>query len=161
MYCQNCGEMLNEDNKYCELCGTKQKKTTFQLYNSKKNLIGSVIIILLIIVSIKNLTKDPEEQYMNEIEQIISESDMKIKSTNSYSTKSTEETITFLEKKLDKLNLMEPPETIPKSVKDSHHTLYQGIEKIKNGIKYNDTVMLEQGQTTVAMVQLIYNNYLR
>ncbi|GMG67493.1 hypothetical protein WN867_09610 [Tetragenococcus halophilus] len=101
-----------------------------------------------------------EKEYLQEIAQITVDSDEKIKQTNVYSDAELNETVEFLGEELEKLDSLVPPESLPQEIKDSHDTLYKGVEQIKTGIDDSDAEMIEKGQTGVAMAQILYSDYI-
>ncbi|MBS7577100.1 MULTISPECIES: hypothetical protein [unclassified Enterococcus] len=101
-----------------------------------------------------------EAEYVQEVVDIVNNSDDKIKQTDVYSDSDMKDTANFLGKEMKKLDSMKPPKNLPKAMKDSHTTLYDGIGKIKMGIEERDVDKIQTGQTIVSMTFIIYNDYI-
>ncbi|WP_162302201.1 hypothetical protein [Tetragenococcus halophilus] len=126
----------------------------------KKIYVGGAVLLLgytFMLFSTEGLT---EKEYLQEIAQITVDSDEKIKQTNVYSDAELNETVEFLGEELEKLDSLVPPESLPQEIKDSHDTLYKGVEQIKTGIDDSDAEWIEKGQTGVAMAQILYSDYI-
>lgn len=101
-----------------------------------------------------------EKEYLQEIAQITVDSDDKIKQTDAYSDADINETVEFLDEEIKKVDSLDPPESLPQEIKDSQDTLHEGMEKIKIGIRDSDSEELQNGQTIVAMAQILYSDYI-
>lgn len=91
---------------------------------------------------------------------IVVDSDMKIKQTDVYSDEGMQNTADYLGKQMKKLKNIKPPSALPKEIKDSQETLYEGIDKIRTGILEQDIEKIQAGQTIVSMTMELYNDYI-
>lgn len=71
---------------------------------------------------------------------------MKIKQTDVYSDEGMQNTADYLGKQMKKLKNIKPPSALPKEIKDSHETLYEGIDKIRTGYWSKISKKFKQGK---------------
>lgn len=107
-----------------------------------------------------NTNELTEKEYIQKVLQIGADSDEKIKQTNAYSDADIEEAAAFLDEELKELDSLEPPESLPQEIIDSHDSLYEGMEQLKTGIRDSGVQTLENGQTIVAMAMMLYGDYI-
>ncbi|AUJ84414.1 hypothetical protein [Enterococcus sp. CR-Ec1] len=101
-----------------------------------------------------------EKEYVKEVVNIVVDSDVKIKQTDVYSDEDMQDTADYLGKQMKKLKDIKPPSALPKEIKDSHETLYEGVDKIRTGILEQDIEKIQAGQTIVSMTTVLYNDYI-
>lgn len=101
-----------------------------------------------------------EKEYVQEVVNIVVDSDVKIKQTDVYSDEDMQDTADYLGKQMKKLKNIKPPSALPQEIKDSHETLYEGIDKIRTGILEQDIEKIQAGQTIVSMSTVLYNDYI-
>lgn len=108
-----------------------------------------------------NTTERKEGKYLNAIFEEVYYSDEVIKDTahKGLTNDSIEYLIEELMESRGRIGQLEPPETLPVVVKDSHGTLEDGLEIIINGLRHHDAAELERGQTVVAISTLLYEKY--
>lgn len=73
MYCTNCGNKLNKNQKFCANCGTKneQTKLNFDLLKNKKILLGIILVGIFLLITFcitifntNNPKYDPKPKWM-------------------------------------------------------------------------------------------------
>ncbi|MCF1685057.1 hypothetical protein LQF67_05585 [Tetragenococcus halophilus] len=126
----------------------------------KKIILGGGFLLLGCLVMLFSTDELTEKEYLQEIAQITVDSDDKIKQTDAYSDADINETVEFLDEEIKKVDSLDPPESLPQEIKDSQDTLHEGMEKIKIGIRDSDSEELQNGQTIVAMAQILYSDYI-
>lgn len=101
-----------------------------------------------------------EKEYVQKVVNIVVDSNVKIKQTDVYSDEGMQDTADYLGKQMKKLKDIKAPSALPQEIKDSHKTLYEGIDKIRTGILEQDIEKIQAGQTIVSMSTVLYNDYI-
>lgn len=101
-----------------------------------------------------------EKEYIQEVSTIFAGCDEKIKQTDVDSDDSLKDTADYLSKQMKRLDGIKPPSTLPQEIKDSHETLYKGMDRIRTGILKYDIETIQEGQTLVSVASMPYTAYI-
>ncbi|EJO7700308.1 hypothetical protein NUL54_003070 [Listeria monocytogenes] len=135
-------------------------KTHHHQKDRKKILIAGSILLFGCFLMLFSSGDLLEKEYTQEVMNIVDDSNLKIKQTDFYSGDGMKDTADYLSKQMKKLKDIKPPHALPQEIKDSHETLYEGIERIRIGILEHDIEKIQAGQTIVAMALILYNDYI-
>lgn len=121
--------------------------------------VGGLLLFgsLSMVLSSSSLT---EKEYVQEVVNIVVDSDNKIRNTDAYSDDELKDTANYLGKQMKALKRLKPPRSLPQDVKDAHEGLYEGMGRIKQGIEQQDFEKVQAGQTIVSMTLVLYNDYI-
>lgn len=135
-------------------------KTHHHQKDRKKILISGSILLFGCFLMLFSSGGRSEKEYTQEVMNIVNDNDLKIKETDVYSDDDMKDTADYLSKQMKKLKDIKPPSTLPQEIKDSHETLYEGIDRIRIGILEHDIKKIQAGQMIVAMALILYNDYI-
>lgn len=138
----------------------KLLKTHHHSKDRRKILIAGVLLLLGCFSMIFSSGSMTEKEYIQEVSSIFASCDEKIKQTDVDSNDSLKDTADYLSKQMKRLDGIKPSSTLPQEIKDSHETLYKGMDRIRTGILKYDIETIQEGQTLVSVASIPYTTYI-
>ncbi|EQM25208.1 hypothetical protein EI976_18595 [Bacillus licheniformis] len=134
---------------------------------TRKRLIFAVIFFTVSSICLYDFGYNtPERKEAKYLNSVFKESDkankiLKDSAKQSLTDNDLEKIAQKLYKIKDNIKKLDPPETLPTEVRSSQKTLEDGLGKIIEGVRYNDSKELENGQTVTTMALILFESYVQ